>query len=125
MSTQPRFRAGTTFTTLDVTSEPYLALTFRGYTGAVEVRDLVTGTCYELLIGGIKSLAESLEPLRASNDGAFTGLRFRIKKQSEDRFSPYVVVPADGAVSPTTPEAGKAVPTEEKIWNRITTRYRA
>ena len=76
MSGQPRFRTGTTFTTLEVTSEPYLTLTFRGYTGAFEVLELATGSRYELLIGGIKSLAECLEPLRASNNGAFKGLRF-------------------------------------------------
>ena len=118
MSGQPRFRTGTTFTSLEVTSEPYLVLTFRGYTGAVEVLELATGSHYELLIGGIKSLAECLEPLRASNNGAFKGLKFRIKKESEDRFSPYVVVPADNVVSPTVTET-----TEDKLWDRITGTY--
>ena len=37
----------TTFTTLEVTSEPYLVLTFRGYIGAVEVIELATGNHYE------------------------------------------------------------------------------
>ena len=120
MSGQPRFRTGTTFTTLEVTSEPYLVLTFRGYTGAVEVLELATGSRYELLIGGIKSLAESLEPLRASNNGMFRGLRFRVKKESEDRFSPYVVASADNVVSPVVTES-----TEEKLWDRITGTYRA
>ena len=119
MSTQPRFRTETTFTTLEVTSEPYLVLTFRGYTGAVEVLELATGSRYELLIGGIKSLAECLEPLRASNNGAFKGLRFMIKKESEDRFSPYVVAPAEGVVSPAVTET-----TEDKLWDRITGTYR-
>ena len=120
MSGQPRFRAGTTFTTLDVTSEPYLVLTFRGYIGAVEVCELATGSRYEFLIGGIKSLAESLEPLRASNNGMFRGLRFRIKKESRERFSPYVVVPADDVVSP-----GIAETAEAKLWDRITGTYGA
>jgi len=120
MSGQPRFRAGTTFTTLEVTSEPYLVLTFRGYTLAVEVLELVTGSRSELLIGGIKSLAESLEPLRASNNGMFRGLRLRIRKESEDRFSPYVVEPADDVVSPAVTET-----TEEKLWHRITGTYQA
>lgn len=115
MSGQPRFRAGTRFTTLEVTSEPYLVLTFRGYTIAVEVHELATGSRCELLIGGIKSLAESLEPLRASNNGMFSGLRFGIKKENEDRFSPYVVVPAADVVSPAVAET-----TEEKLWHRIT-----
>jgi len=114
MSGQPRFRTGTTFTTLEVTSEPYLVLTFRGYIGAVEVIELSTGSHYELLIGGIKSLAESLEPFRTSNNGMFRGLRFRIKKESEDRFSPYVVAPADNVVSPAVTET-----TEAKLWHRI------
>jgi len=118
MSGQPRFRTGTTFTSLEVTSEPYLVLTFRGYTGAVEVLELATGSRYELLIGGIKSLAESLEPLRASNNGIFKGLRFRIKKESDDRFSPYVVAPADNVVSSAVAET-----TEEKLWGRITGTY--
>ena len=120
MSGQPRFRTGTTFTTLEVTSEPYLVLTFRGYTGAVEVLELATGSRYELLIGGIKSLAESIEPLRASNNGTFKGLRFRIKKESEDSFSTYVVAPAENVVSPAVTET-----TEEKLWHRITGMHRA
>jgi hypothetical protein len=118
MSGQPRFRTGTTFTILEVTSEPYLVLTFRGYTGAIEVLELATGSRYELLIGGIKSLAECLEPLRASNNGAFKGLRFSIRKESEDRFSPYVVAPAESIVSPTANET-----TEDKLWDRITGTY--
>jgi len=120
MSGQPRFRTRTTFTTLDVTSEPYLVLTFRGYTGAVEVCELATGSRYELLIGGIKSLAESLEPLRASNNGMFRGLRFKIKKESGERFSPYVVAPAADVVSP-----GIAETAEVKLWGQITGKYRA
>ena len=120
MSGQPRFRTRTAFTTLEITSEPYLVLTFRGYTAAVEVLELATGSRYELLIGGIKSLAECLEPLRASNNGTFNGLKFRIKKESEDRFSPYAVVPADNVVSPAATET-----TEDKLWDRITGTYRA
>lgn len=115
MSGQPRFRTSTTFTTLEVNSEPYLVLTFRGYIGAVEVIELATGNHYELFIGGVKSLAESLEPFRISNNGVFRGLRFRIKKASEDRFSVYVVEPDDNVASPAVTET-----TEAKLWNRIT-----
>lgn len=120
MSSQPRFRTGTTFATLEVVSEPYLVLTFRGYTGAVEVLELATGSRYELLIGGIKSLAESLEPLRASNNGTFKGLRFKIKKESEDRFSPYIIAPAENVVPPAITET-----TEEKLWHQITGMHKA
>jgi hypothetical protein len=94
-------------------------LTLRGYTAAVEVLELATGSRYELLIGGVKSLAECLEPLRASNNGIFRGLKFRIKKESEDRFSPYLVAPADNGVSPVVTET-----TEAKLWHRITGTYR-
>jgi len=119
MSGNQRFRAGTEFATLEVTSEPYLALTFRGYTAAIEVLEVATGIRYEFLIGGIKSLAERLEPLRTSNDGAFKGLRLRIKKESSDPFSPYVVYSGDSAAS-----SGARKTTEDKLWDRVTDAYR-
>ena len=83
------------------------------------MRELATGNHYELFIGGIKSLAESLEPFRTSNNGMFRGLRFRIKKESEDRFSAYVVESDDNVALPAVTET-----TEAKLWHRITGTHR-
>ena len=73
----PRFRALTTWTTLEVVSEPYIVMTFRGYTAALETLDVETNESYELLIGGIKSLAEGVEAIREANGGLFSGLRIK------------------------------------------------
>jgi len=119
VSGSQRFRAGTEFMTLEVTSEPYLAQTFKGYIAAVEVLEVATGVRLEFLIGGVKSLAEQLEPLRAANGGGFKGLRFKVKKASSDPFSPYVVHSDDGGLS-----SGERKTPEDKLWDRITDTYR-
>ena len=125
-----RFQARTTWTVLEIVSEPYLVVTFRGYTPAVQVRESATGACYDLLIGGIKSLAEGLEALRPSNGGKFKGLRFTIKKESSDRFSRYQIGPAHSgpvALDSKIPsdDIHKRVPVEDRLWHSIIRKYRS
>jgi hypothetical protein len=38
-----------------------------------------------------KSISEALEPLRQGNGGNFTGLKFKVRKASEDKMAPYEV----------------------------------
>ena len=123
-----RFRATTNWTVLELTSEPYIVLTFRGYIPAVRSRELPDGPEYELLIGGIKSLAQGIEPLKTANDGQFKGLRFRIKKETADRSSPYLIDQerADGqsAQHDVSGNAmGKSISLEDRLWHRIVRRH--
>ena len=127
----PRFRALTTWTTLEVVSEPYIVMTFRGYTAALETLDVETNESYELLIGGIKSLAEGIEPIREANGGLFSGLRIKIKKESADRSSLYVVESADsistgenaiGSTENYDAKLEKRLSSEDRLWQHISSR---
>jgi hypothetical protein len=128
----PVFRASTTWTALEVLSEPYVLLTFRGYTAAIEVLELDTNKRFELLLGGIKSIAEGMEPIRKANGGRFTGMKFRIKKEGFEQTSPYLVEAFEGLSSgdqPRKPESGEesgapfGSTLEERIWQRITRQH--
>ena len=86
----PRLKIGTDWVALEIQSEPHVALVWSGYLPAVYVLDTSSQQIFEFYITS-KSLAEGVEPLRQANGGRFTGLRFRIKKESRAQFTPYVV----------------------------------
>jgi len=73
---------------VEIVSEPYVLMTFRGYEPVVEVK--VGGESKRLFIGP-KSLGQAIDPAVKKQGGRFTGLRFRAKKESADRMAPYVV----------------------------------
>ncbi len=108
---------------LIVESEPHIIMHYRGYGLAVIVRKLSTDDEYILVIDGIKSLFTQLEPLVELNGGMFTGLKFGIKKSSNERSSPYVI---DTQISGTLADIEAEEPTshEEKLWRTISNRYR-
>ena len=119
-----RFRAGTTWQALEVTSEPYIILTARGYAAAVTARELTNGTEYEMMISGIESLAQAIEPLKAANSGLFSGLRFRVRKETADLMSPYLVdsqgVEGYNLQRAPCPSEGVIITSnEDKLWHRI------
>ncbi len=72
----------------DVVSEPYVVMTFRGYSPVVDVQS--AGGSFVLHISA-KSLSMALEPLVKANEGKFAGLKLRLKKESADKMAPYVV----------------------------------
>ena len=128
----PRFLTSTNWTDLEVICEPYIVITFRGYTAAVEVLETETNKRNELFIGGIKSLAEGIEPIRQNNGGLFTGRRFKIKKADAARNSPYVIeIVNDSAAQRQTlvktqaeePELESPISTEDKLWQRLLHRH--
>jgi hypothetical protein len=84
----PRLEIRTGWVELTVTCEPFVVMTFKGYAPAVHVRVIQTGLDYLLYISA-KSLAEGLEPMRKNNGGRFSGLRFQVRKASEDKFAKY------------------------------------
>lgn len=81
-------KVGTDPVDADVVSEPHVVMTFRGYSPVVDVQS--GGTPYVLHISA-KSLSMALEPLVKANDGKFSGLKLRLKKESADKMAPYVV----------------------------------
>ena len=118
-----RYKATNKRDILTVESEPHMIMHYRGYGLAVVVRNLSTNDEYELYIDGIKSLSTQLEPLVESNGGIFKGLKFGIKKASNERSSPYVI---DTQISEPQPEMAAEGPTshEERLWRSISNRYR-
>lgn len=84
----PTLKVGTDPVDADIVSEPRVVMTFRGYSPVVEVQ---SGGATHVLHISAKSLSMALEPLVKANDGKFTGLKLRLKKESADKMAPYVV----------------------------------
>jgi len=93
-SRMPTLRVSTGWVGVTATGEPTIVVTYKGYAPVLPVRVDSTGLDYILYISS-KSLTEALEPLRRKNKNVFTGLRFGIRKQSEDRFAPYELTITD------------------------------
>ena len=83
-------KVNTGWINIEIVSESDAQLTFKGYAPIIKVKVEKSGLVKMLYISA-KSLAEKLEPLRQDNKGRFTGLRLKIRKESEDRFASYLV----------------------------------
>lgn len=88
----PPLKVSTGWIDLQVTGEPAIKRTFKGYAPVLPVRAEITGLDYILYISA-KSMAEGLEPLREANGGAFKGIAFQIRKSSSQQFAPYEIEP--------------------------------
>ena len=86
----PTLRIGTTWIDVEVVEEPSVVLTYRGYAPVLTVL-VEKSRLRKLLYISASSLARQLEPLRASNGGRFVGLALRLKKQSDEKTSAYVL----------------------------------
>ncbi len=87
---QPRanLKVGVKPVVVEVVSEPYVVMSFRGY---APVMDVQGPDGKQILFISSKSISEGLEPLRQENGGKFTGLKLRLRKETEDRMAPYIV----------------------------------
>lgn len=85
---KPTLKVGTDFVPVEVTSEPYVVMTMRGYAAVIDVK--APAGEHALFIGS-KSISEGIEPLREANGGKFAGLRLRLKKAGDDKMAPWVV----------------------------------
>jgi hypothetical protein len=85
----PILKVGTAFTELRITGGPFLKPSIRGYMPCLRVTVTKSGLDYALIVGS-KSLTEALEPLRKIH-GGFVGLTVAIKKQSDEKMSPFIV----------------------------------
>ncbi len=84
-----QLRVGEGWIHLRVHGEPYVIATHRRYEPVLQVENLRSRTMHFIYMSA-KTFMEGLEPLRTENDGRFDGLQFRIRKESNDRFSPYL-----------------------------------
>lgn len=84
----PVAKMNTEWVELEVVGGPEIALTVKGYTPVLIVTIGSADVKSKLYIAP-KSLAEKLEPLRQKNGDKFVGLKFRLKKESLDKFAKY------------------------------------
>ena len=84
----PTLKVGVEPVEADIVSEPYVVMTFRGYAPVVDVQS--GGATHALYISA-RSLSNALEPLVKANAGKFSGLKLRLKKESEDKMAAYIV----------------------------------
>ena len=84
----PVMKANTEWSEVEVIGGPETILTVKGYTPVLIVAIPGSDVKHKLYVAP-KSLAEKLEPLRQKNGDSFTGLKFRLKKESLDKFAKY------------------------------------
>ena len=77
---------------LQITSEPYVIFTKRGYQPVVNVLEKKRKMNLILFISPV-TLTRQLEPLREENNGQFIGLEFWIRKESYEKTSSYILEP--------------------------------
>ena len=75
---------------LMVTSEPYVVYTRRGFQPVIDVIDVKRRKEYFIYISA-RSIADALQNMKLDNGDQFVGVEFWIRKESDERMSPYVV----------------------------------
>ncbi len=84
----PQLKVGTDWVTITVIGPVDVIANLNGYAPVLPVRKEATQQEYILYISA-KSLTEQLEPLRKKNVMGFIGLKFSIRKESEDKMAKY------------------------------------
>lgn len=74
---------------IEVTSEPYAMYTYRGYAPVVNIKE--QGGEEKVLYISPRSLAQGIELLRQRNSDKFTGIKLKIRRESDDKFAKYLV----------------------------------
>jgi len=75
---------------VEITSEPFVIYTSRGYAPAVTVKTSRDGKSFNLFISA-SSLGRALEAQRQANNGALLGLEIWVKRESDEQMAGYVV----------------------------------
>ncbi len=88
MPLPPQLRVGTGWIPITVTGPVDVIAGFRGYAPILMVKADITGLDFILYISA-KSLTEQIEPLRKRNGDKFIGLKFSIRKESDERLARY------------------------------------
>jgi hypothetical protein len=85
---KPNLKVGTEWISVEVLSEPYVVMTIRGFAPVVDVK--TPGGEFLVYISS-KSMSDGLVPLIEAQGGKFAGIKFRVKKESEDKMARYIV----------------------------------
>ncbi len=87
---EPRtnLKVGVDWVPVEIISEPYVVMSFRGYAPVVDVS---TPGGKQILFISSKSISQGLDPLVQANGRKFAGLKLRLRKETEDRMAPYIV----------------------------------
>jgi hypothetical protein len=85
---KPNLKVGTEWISVEVLSEPYVVMTIRGYAPVVDVK---TPAGDHIIYISSKSMSDGLAPMVEASGNKFKGLKFRVKKESEDKMARYVV----------------------------------
>ena len=85
---KPTLKVGVDWVPLEVVSEPYVVMTVRGYAPVVDVKGPQGDF---ILYISSKSISDGFEPLVEAGGGKFSGLKLRVKKESEDKMARYIV----------------------------------
>ena len=88
--TLKQLRIGEGWIQLRVHGEPYVIATRSRYEPLLQVENIRSQTMHYIFMSA-KTFMEGLEPLRIANQGKFDALQFRIRKESNDRYSPYLI----------------------------------
>ena len=89
-SKRPNLKVKTEWVSVEILSEPYVVMTFRGYAPVVDVKAPGEADPLGLFISS-KSISLGLDAFVKENGGKFSGLKLRLRKESDDRMAPYVV----------------------------------
>ena len=85
---KPNLKVGTDWIPVEISSEPYVVMTIRGFAPVVDVK---TPQGDFILYISSKSMSDGLVPMLEASSNVFKGLKFRVKKESEDKMARYVV----------------------------------
>ena len=88
-------RCNVNWLTVTITSEPNITLQPWGYYASCDCKAEGSHLTYQLDIQR-KSISMALEPLVLANGNKFTGLKFKLKKESAEQKSLYVLEPIQG-----------------------------
>ena len=84
----PNLKVGVEWIPVEITSEPYVVMTVRGFAPVVDVK------CPQgdfILYISSKSMSDGLVPMLEVTNMAFKGLKIKVKKESEDKMARYIV----------------------------------
>lgn len=84
----PVIKVTTDWIDVEVIDGPEIILTRRGYIPSLIVRVGNSDVSGRLFIGSW-SIAEKLEPIKRANNESFKGLKFKVRKESMEKFGKY------------------------------------
>lgn len=85
-----QFRVNPSWREIEIISEPYVILNSFGYIPAVKVR-VESKKIAQFMYINPKTLAAPLDQLKIKNSNSFTGIKLKIRKESEEKTAKYEI----------------------------------